>query len=58
MLLFAAQDEVVAFKMDGFAKKAVLHSGSKQVLRMTNVLVLLAKQKNTQQIGLKTYAQK
>lgn len=44
--------------MNFFATKGALHSESKQIFRMTNVLVLLPKQKNAQKIGLKTYAQK
>ena len=37
MLLFAAQDQVVTFKIDCFATKGALHSESKQIFRMKNV---------------------
>ena len=53
MLLFAAQDEVVTFKIDCFATKGALHSESEQIMRMTIFLVLLTKQKTPKKLDLK-----
>ena len=58
MLLFAAQDEVVTFKIDCFATKGALHSESEQILWMANVFGSFTEKKNAPKIGLKTYAQK
>jgi hypothetical protein len=52
MLLFAAQDEVVTFKIDCFATKGALHSESEQIMRMTIFLVLLTKQKTPKKLDL------
>lgn len=53
MLLFAAQDEVVTFKIDCFATKGTLYSEREQIMRMTIFLVLLTKQKTQKKLDLK-----